>query len=286
MTDKPTNPPILSEAELDAIPPGKAIWSLSGDEAEAYYNKRIRDRTDCRGGAYISVAKIEHRNTVRYGWKWAIEFSEKLFGIRNCLPIFLYESENEMGADLMDLLVNCKTLATRSSQPEDHFPNLIGERQYEFTECGRSKAELLSDCDRVIHERSVEAIQKGLRTAGNDSTNPLASLMEPRNLRDGKVIGDKIDWDKAIGSSVGVEEKEEAKRERKLVDSHNALGKKLRNAVIRAAMEIKPLCYSEPANVKLNEAVALLRLQCEHQETIVDYLIKKNRVRSLAGFKK
>ena len=92
------------EIALAKIPAGKAIWSLSGDEAREYYEDKIRDEVDIIGGKYRRVAHIAPIQHPDMGATYALIFLREIRGGIPATSFFL--SADAAGAALMDGLVN------------------------------------------------------------------------------------------------------------------------------------------------------------------------------------
>ena len=91
-------------ALLAKIPAGKAIWSLSGDEAREYYEDKICNEVDIIGGKYRRVAHIEPIQHPDMGTAYALIFLREIRGCLRTPSFFL--SADAAGAALMDVLVN------------------------------------------------------------------------------------------------------------------------------------------------------------------------------------
>ena len=119
---KKTNPPILSEAELDAIPPGQAIWSLSGDEAKEYYDGVIVP--NLMDGSLRSVGQFHFKKGEEPAGYFITPKADSGGKYYHWLP---FDSPDEAGAALMDWLVNGKP-------PCDNLVDTHGESSDETNE--------------------------------------------------------------------------------------------------------------------------------------------------------
>ena len=243
MTDKPTNPPILSEAELDAIPPGQAIWSLSGDEAKEYHAKVIAPKL--KNGELLMVAKIHPQNKFgNYDIETWVKSADYGDGFRYLPP---YATLKDAGTAIMNWLAHDILPRRNVIHPHEALPLSDSPKppQREYTSGGESDFCVCENSEGQWHCRGCgRRIESSYRDENKPGFNRARMMRKREDIMkadhdafkrkwaelnggmppppDGKVSGDKIDWGKEVrdlygGNDTTSDQAKQADLERKVV---------------------------------------------------------------------